>query len=225
MRFSYLPQSFDTYVENVMPGFFQFRPILQQLLSIGRIQVKLDLQYQKVSGFLVDTQHNQKLVKSILVFEGILTVDHLPTSASPLNRICWSAQPTNNFMRAKVPFSSFEVRPGGSVGCWPSSAPVCRPNFWSIKSYNEDPVCSLVGSSRIWVLPYRPYTVRIFFYPTFIQYVWIQSVRLIWSFSSIDFFIDRSTTKGRHSREEQRSAGLPPLREPSIVYLLPVICN
>ena len=62
MRFSYLPQSFDTYVENVMPGFFQFRPILQQLLSIGRIQVKLDLQYQKVSGFLVDTQHNQKLV-------------------------------------------------------------------------------------------------------------------------------------------------------------------
>ena len=55
-------ESFDTYVENVMPGFFQFRPILQQLLSIGRIQVKLDLQYQKVSGFLVDTQHNQKLV-------------------------------------------------------------------------------------------------------------------------------------------------------------------
>ena len=38
-------ESFDTYVENVMPGFFQFRPILQQLLSIGRIQVKLDLQY------------------------------------------------------------------------------------------------------------------------------------------------------------------------------------
>ena len=37
-------ESFDTYVE------------------IGRIQVKLDLQYQKVSGFLVDTQHNQKLV-------------------------------------------------------------------------------------------------------------------------------------------------------------------
>ncbi len=75
----------------------------QQLLSIGRIQVKLDLQYQKVSG--------------------VLTVDHLPTSASPLNRICWSAQPTNDFMRAKVSFSSFEVRPGGSVGCWPSSAP------------------------------------------------------------------------------------------------------
>ena len=70
----------------------------------------------------------------MLVFEGILTVDHLPTSASPLNRICWSAQPTNNFMRAKVSFSSFEVRPGGSVGCWPSSAPVCRPSFWSIKS-------------------------------------------------------------------------------------------
>ena len=25
--------------------------------------------------------------------------------------------------------------------------------------------------------------------------------------------------------EKERSAGLPPLREPSIVYLLPVICN
>ena len=46
-------ESFDTYVDNIMPGYFQFRPILQQLLSIGRIQVKLDLQYQKVSGFLV----------------------------------------------------------------------------------------------------------------------------------------------------------------------------
>ena len=66
-----------------MPGFFQFRPILQQLLRIGWIQVKLDLQYQKVSGFLVDTQHNQKLVKSMLVSEGILTVDHLPNVCKP----------------------------------------------------------------------------------------------------------------------------------------------
>ena len=149
----------------------------------------------------------------MLVFEGILTVDHLPTSASPLNRICWSAQPTNDFMRAKVSFSSFEVRPGGSVGCWPSSAPVCRPSFWSIKSYNEDPVCSLVGSSRIWVLPYRPYTVRIFFYPTFIQYVWIQFVlyshcEYYWNIDRSDSYIhtppidqiviiDHSTTKGK----------------------------
>ena len=52
-----------------------------------------------------------------------------PVLAGPLNRICWSAQPTNDFIRAKVSFSSFEVRPGGSVGYWPSSAPICRPSF------------------------------------------------------------------------------------------------
>ena len=51
-------ESFDTYARwERYAWIFQFRPILQQLLSIGRIQVKLDLQYQKVSGFLVVRKH------------------------------------------------------------------------------------------------------------------------------------------------------------------------
>jgi hypothetical protein len=70
MRLRYLLQSVDTY-DNVMPGFFSLDHFCstQQLLSIGRsrIQVKLDLKYQKVSGFFsrLKTQHNQKLVQSI----------------------------------------------------------------------------------------------------------------------------------------------------------------
>ena len=140
-------------------------------------------------------------------------------------------------MRAKVSFSSFEVRPGGSAGCWPSSAPVCRPNFWSIKSYNEDPVCSLVGFSRIWVLPY---TVRISFYLTFIQHVWIQFApyshcEYYWNIDRSDsyihtppidliFIIDHPTRKPKESYEGAQCARPPTFRAggpaPFICYLL-----
>ena len=57
MRFSYLPRKFRYLRWERYAWMSQFRPILQQLLSIGRIQVKLDLQYQKVSGFLVVWKH------------------------------------------------------------------------------------------------------------------------------------------------------------------------
>jgi len=55
-----------------------------------------------------------------------------------------------------VSLSNFEVRPGGSVGCWLNSAPVCRPDFWSnkseslilIHSWSESVRCSVVQGSN-----------------------------------------------------------------------------
>ena len=54
-----------------------------------------------------------------------------------------------------MPLSNFEVRPGGSVGCWPSPAPVCKPDFWSnkseslilIHSWSESVRCSVVQTN------------------------------------------------------------------------------
>jgi len=92
-RFRYLPQSFDTYLK---PG-FQSRPsLLNKDNHTALVKSKLNLFYsikrcpvfscepQYVQKWeFKDAQHNQKLVQSILVSEGILTVDRLLTFASP----------------------------------------------------------------------------------------------------------------------------------------------